>query len=42
MLGNKVSGMPEIAISVHTKALIIVRIFSAFSIHNHNICGEIG
>jgi len=32
ILGNKVSSMPEIAISVHTKALMNVRLFSAFSI----------
>jgi len=33
MLGNNVSGTPEIAISVRTKAQIMVRIFRAFSIH---------
>ena len=44
MLGNNVSGTPEIAISVRTNVLIIVRIFSTFSITkkmNENINNSI-
>ena len=37
MLGNNVSGTPEIAISVRTKVLIIVRIFSTFSIYHQYV-----